>query len=344
MEKFCIVLFAFLAMACNPLKMEVIEQEDRGSHICQLVEYNVSKQERVRSFLLVPKGAETADKLPGLVLLHDHGARFDIGKEKLVKPLASAPEHTKLSSQQWIDDNFDGVFFGDSLAALGYVVIVPDMLYWGGRSTDVAQEWAKLNFCGGEGDIKLLKNQVYEGQRAVYDSLAAQNIIWAEQTINEDAVAAEVLMSLPYVDDDRIGCFGWSMGAHRAWLLTAFCEHIRTGVALCWMTLKETVKQPLKASDYSMLIPHLRDNYDFPDIAQALAPKPFYFLNGTQDKLFPLWSVEKSFEIMQGIYDEKGATGKLKTELFDGPHHCGKDVQARIVDYLSDQLSADVQE
>lgn len=344
MYKFFFVLISFVAIACNPLGLQVIEQEDRGTHICQLVEYNLSEEERVRSFLLVPKGAEKNQDLPGLVLLHDHGARFDIGKEKLVKPLASAPIRTKLSSQQWIDDNFDGVYFGDSLAALGYVVIVPDMLYWGGRSSKKAQQWADINFCGAEGDIKQIKDEVYEGQRAVYDSLYAKNIIWAEQTIEEDARAADVLMSLPYVNDDKIACFGWSMGAHRAWLLTAFSENVQTGVALCWMTLKETVSTPYKASDYSMLIPRLRDNYDFPDIARSLAPKPFYFLNGTQDKLFPLWAVEKSFDIMQGIYEEKGASGQLRTELFEGPHHCGKEVQAMIVNYLSEQLPTQVKE
>jgi hypothetical protein len=128
------------------------------------------------------------------------------------------------------------------------------------------------------------------------------------------------------------------MGAHRSWLLAAFCKDIKAGAALCWMTLKETCANPYKASDYSMLIPAFRDKYDFPDIAIWMAPKHFFFLSGSQDKLFPVWSVESSFKRMNGIYAKDGAEGNLKTEFFDGPHHCGLEVQKRISDYLDSQL------
>ena len=319
-------------------RMTVLESEQRDGYECSLIEYNVTETERVRSYLLIPDGARDGAVFPGLVMLHDHGARFDIGKEKLVRPLASAPENIRRSSAQWVGDNFDGVCFADSLAALGYAVIVPDMLYWGSRSSALCRRWSRMKFCGEEGDIGRVKDLVYEGQRAVYDSLARGGVNWAVKTLEEDAAAARLLGSLGFVDKDRIGCFGWSMGAHRAWLLAAFCPEIRTGVALCWMTLKETCPPPYKASDYSMLIPELRDRYDFPDIARLLAPKPFFFLNGSQDKLFPVWAVERSFSRMQEIYESEGVGGKLRTEFFDGPHHCGKEVQRLITEYLDSCL------
>ncbi len=34
-----------------------------------------------------------------------------------------------------------------------------------------------------------------------------------------DSRHARLLSSLPFVDASRVGCFGWSMGAHRAGLL-----------------------------------------------------------------------------------------------------------------------------
>lgn len=319
-------------------QLVILESEQREGYRCELVEYNVAKDERVQAYMLIPDDASGSSRKPGLVLLHDHGARFDIGKEKLVKPLPSAAENIKRSAAQWCEDNFDDIYFGDRLASLGYVVIVPDMLYWGSRSTPLCQKWSRMKFCGEDGDINEVKTQVYEGQRAVYDSLERKGIIWAQKTIEEDAAAANVLKKSGIVDNRRIGCFGWSMGAHRAWLLTAFCKDVKTGVALCWMTLKETQATPYKASDYSMLIPSLRDRYDFPDIARWLAPKPFYFLSGRQDKLFPAWSVEESFTRMQDIYKKSGASGKLRTEFFDGPHHCGRDVQAMIEAFLASEL------
>lgn len=335
------VLFAVLTVSvicsCSGQAYKVLEEEQRDGYSCSLIEYRTPAGEMVQSYLLVPDGASPRDRRAGLVLLHDHGARFDIGKEKLVRPLPSAPENIRLSAAQWTE-NFDGVWFGDKLASLGYVVIVPEQLYWGSRSTELCQKWSRMEFCGEEGDRKAVKNAVYEGQREVYDSLARKGVNWAMRTMEEDAAAAELLAGMDFVDAGRIGAFGWSMGAHRCWMLAAFCPVVRTGVALCWMTLKETQAQPYKASDYSMYVPEYRDRLDFPEIAGWLAPKPFFFYNGVQDKLFPKWSVDAAFARMQEIYADAGAEGMLTTEFFDGPHHCGLEVQDRIIDYFENTL------
>ena len=340
-----ILLAALLAAAMISCEKKqegftIMEEEQRDGYVCQLIEYNVSPQERVQSYLLIPDEASAQNPRPALVLLHDHGARFDIGKEKLVRPLPSAPLNIRRSSQEWIDSGFDGVYFADSLARLGYVVIAPDMLYWGSRSTELCRKWSRMKFCGEEGDIEEIKTQVYEGQKTVYDSLQRKGVVWAEQTLREDALAVALVKGLDCVDPERIGCFGWSMGAHRSWLLGAYCDDIRAGAALCWMTLKETCRTPYKASDYAMLIPELREKYDFPDIAYKLAPKPFLFLNGLNDKLFPVYAGEESFRRMNAVYDEKGAHGKLRTEFFDGGHHCGKAEQRTIVDFFRESLGA----
>ncbi len=350
------LLLSVSACGTGAEQMSVIGSERRDGYECMLVEYSGG----LRSYLLVPDCASAGSPRPGLVLLHDHGARFDIGKEKLVKPLAGVPENIRLSSAQWARDNFDGVYLADSLASLGYVVIVPDMLYWGERCSDACREWSQLKFAGadglpegsrdgGAGDrdrktaLDSLKKVVYEGQRAVYDSLYARGEIWAWKTLEEDASAARMLAGLEYVDNDRIGVFGWSMGAHRAWMLAAFCPEISGGVSLSWMTLKETVEEPYKASDYAMLVPSLRERHDFPDIALKLAPKPYLFLSGTEDRLFPAGTVAKAFARMQEIYTEKGAEGRLRTEFFEGGHHCGKEVQSVIVDFFDSLFSVEKQ-
>ena len=91
-----------------------------------------------------------------------------------------------------------------------------------------------------------------------------------------------------------------------------------------------------------MLVPALRSGYDFPDIALKLAPRPYLFLNGTRDKLFPVPAVKEAFSIMQEIYREKGAEGRLRTEFFEGGHHCGKDVQRRISAFFGSLSSSDL--
>jgi dienelactone hydrolase len=355
--------------------MVVVAEEDRGDYVCKMVEFSVDdtytdsrgrkirSKERINGYLLVPDVAEKG-KCPALVMLHDHGARFDIGKEKLVRPIADilpegVDDHIYRSSRQWIDKNFDGVYVADSLASLGYVILVTDALYWGERSSDEAQRWSELNYArmGDESyevdrtltgkprkdTIKALKIRVYGGQRKVYSELRNKKIIWAEKILRDDIASVNLLAGLPYVDSKNIGAFGFSMGAHRCWLLSAFCDKVKCGVSLSWMTAMEGYEGN-NDSDLSMRIQPMRDYLDFGDIAKFLAPKPMLFLNGESDHLFPKGLVQIAFDKMKAHYEayEKvsgiPSAKYLDTEFFDGGHHCGKNEQATIVSFFRKYL------
>ena len=216
--------------------METILSEHMVGYVCSLIGFNVGDGERVRGYLLVPDTASPDSKAPAVVLLHDHGARFDIGKEKLVRPLAQ--KHIVRSAEQWADRYFDGVFFGDFLASEGFTVIVADAIYWGERSSPEAQEWSRLSFGNGadmatenpdcrKHRIRELKQEVYEGQREIYANYEKAGRCWAEKILEDDIATAELVASLPFVDTSRIYAAGFSMGAHRCWLLSAFSDRIR---------------------------------------------------------------------------------------------------------------------
>lgn len=331
--------------------MKVVQVERRDGYECQYVEFDVEKGERIPAYLLVPDGASRRALRPAVVMLHDHGARFDIGKEKLVRPIVSllpagAEDHIARSAQQWTDKNFDGVYFADSLASQGYVVLVADALYWGERSSADAQRWSELSYGLHDDDkdaarvrkqeIKRLKNVIYEGQCDVYDSLQRDGVIWAEKMLRDDVASVRLLASLPYVDKDNIGAFGFSMGAHRCWMLAAFCPEVKCGVALSWMTTLDRSEE-MKASDYSMAVMPMREQMDFGDIGMFLAPKPMLFLNGETDHLFPKENVQEAFRKLNSYYDAAGSDA-LRAEFFPGGHHCGKEVQRTIVGYLNRNL------
>lgn len=341
--------------------MKVVEKERRDGYECHYIEFSVARAERISAYLLVPDKASIVRRCPAVVMLHDHGARFDIGKEKLVKPMTSvlakgADDHIMHSSRQWIDKNFDGVYLADSLASLGYVVLVADALYWGERSSEDAQRWSELNFADPDGGlseglsskerkalIKELKNTVYDGQKLLYDSLYADGVIWAEKMLRDDVASVQLLRRLPFVDRRNIGAFGFSMGAHRCWMLSALCKDVKCGVALSWMTSLDR-EERMKPSDYSMAVMPMREQLDFGDIGIWLAPKPMLFLNGTSDHLFPKEKVEVAFAKLQSYYSDYNKAGTepsfepLQTVFFNGGHHCGKDVQSYIVRFLDDNL------
>lgn len=349
---------------CVRPRMKMLAKEGREGYECRYVEFSVEEEERIKAYLLVPDKASRAEKCPAVLMLHDHGARFDIGKEKLVRPMSSVlpdgqDDHIVKSSRQWIDKNFDGVFLADSLASLGYVVLVADALYWGERSPEDAQKWSELNYgnpASGIYDglsskerkdlIKELKTKVYDGQRVLYDSLYDCGTIWAEKMLWDDVASVQLLSRLPFVDKRNIGAFGFSMGAHRCWMLAAFCDEVKCGVALSWMTSLDR-EERMKPSDYSMAVMPMREQLDFGDIGLFLAPKPMLFLNGSEDHLFPMQKVETAFRKLQGHYSDYNKAHSARTEpafeplqtvFFNGGHHCGSDVQTTIVRFLDEYL------
>ena len=313
------------------------DEEDRGSYSIYRVKIGA-----IPAFLLVPERVDAEHPGPAVLMLHDHGARFDIGKEKLARPLKSAPENIKRSARQWVDKNFEGVFLADSLASLGYIVLVPDALYCGERSSADAQRWSCLTFLEDyEKDlpnradtIKVLKDVVYEGQRDVYATCRSNlGLEWAEVILQDDLVALTWLYGLDIVDKERIGAFGFSMGAHRTWFLASHTGILRCAVAQNWMT-SLAAADVTSASSLSMSVSYLRKEKDIPEIAAMASPTPMLMLAGERDHLFPRDTVARCFEVMQNLYEPN----MLRTEFFDGEHECPKRVQARIVSYLDEML------
>ena len=112
-----------------PFEPKIIAEQDRGSYVARKVVFNVTGDSRVLAFLLVPK---SAGPHPAVLLLHDHGAKFDIGKEKVIEPWDEPPEKIE-SARQWITQYYGGRFIGDELARRGYVCLATDMLNWSDR-------------------------------------------------------------------------------------------------------------------------------------------------------------------------------------------------------------------
>lgn len=326
---------------------DVIAVEDRGGYECRLIEYRASSAPDagiVRAYLLVPDSI-SVKKCPAVLMLHDHGARFDIGKEKLVSPVPGLPSRVIRSSRQWVGRYFDGAYMADTLASMGYVVLVPDALYWGDRCPEDARRWSELSF-GDTGDaqdsrmkdsVKVLKKRVFDGQRQVYDSLMSRGTVWAEKILQEDKSAASLLASLPYVDKERIGVFGFSMGAHRCWLLSVFSTDVKCGAAVCWMMCKKDYDDS-SVSDLSMRIPALRDRYDFPEVASMACPKPMLFINGEDDSLFPEHSAAQAFDMIDSVYARHGSEAFVKTMFVPGGHHCGAQVQDEVYRFFEEHL------
>ena len=295
--------------------MEVTDREQREGYEACKIRFNLSEWSRVPAYLLVPEGK---GPFPAIVLLHDHGAHFFIGKEKMVRPFHVAPEVME-DADKWAKQCYDGQYVGDYLARHGYVVLTVDALLWGERGR---KEGAS-----------------YEAQQALASNFLQMGASWGAFINVDDMRSAEFLASLPFVDKERVGSLGFSMGAYRSWMLAAMTDVVRASASVCWMNTTEhlmtlTNNQNKGGSAYAMLIPGLRRYLDYPHVASLACPKPTLFFNGTRDKLFPVEGVKDAYQEMEIVWKSQGASDRLVTKLWDEKHFFSKEMQKETLEFF----------
>lgn len=295
--------------------MEVTDREQRDGYEAYKIRFNLSEWSRVPAYLLVPEGE---GPFPAIVLLHDHGAHFSIGKEKMVRPFYVAPEIME-DADQWARQCYDGQYVGDYLARHGYVVLAVDALFWGERGRK--------------------EGTSYDAQQALASNFLQMGASWGAFINVDDMRSAEFLASLPFVDKKRVGSLGFSMGAYRSWMLAALTDVVRASASICWMNTTEhlmtlTNNQNKGGSAYAMLIPALRRYLDYPHVASIACPKPTLFFNGTRDKLFPIEGVRDAYREMEAVWKSQGASDRLVTKLWDEKHFFNKEMQKETLEFF----------
>lgn len=298
--------------------VKVIGEEKREGYTARKLEFNLSDFYRVRAYVLIPDGE---GPFPAVNLLHDHGAHLYIGKEKMIRPFDD-DSLVLDDADKWVDNLYGGQYFGDYFAKNGYVVFSTDAPMWGerGRAEGV--------------------------DRSKYDIIAGNMMMYGRDLsafmTYDDIASTDFLATLPEVDPKRIGCAGCSMGAYRAWMLSALSDKISACAAVCWMITTDvqmTWKYGRKESGgFANCIPALRQYLDYPHIASIACPKPTLFISGTEDKLFKVPGVKKAFKIMHEVWDSQNAGGNLETELWPIPHSCGIEAQQRVLDFFNKKL------
>ena len=299
--------------------MEVIASQKRNGHTAYKIEFNLTDYSRVPAYLLIPDGEGT---FPGVVLLHDHGAHFSIGKEKMIRPFG-VDSLVVADAEKWVSTCYESQYPGDYLASQGYVVLAADALFWGER--------------GRKEGVR------YESQQAiscVFDMLGRS---WSAFVGYEDMYTADFLASLPQVDTERIGCMGFSMGGYRSWMLAALSDKVKAGAAVCWMTTTEYQLSPQYSkgkgdSNYVNVLPGLRRYMDYPHIASIAAPKPMLFFNGSSDRLFPVPAVEDAYNTMRSVWSSQNKSENLVTKLWDTHHVCNQAMQSEIARFFDKHL------
>ena len=330
-------IFATMQMAPpepEDYSYEVIAREQREGYEAQKIAFNINRWERVLAYLLVPDSPVTPQKgkkMAGILLLHDHGAHFTIGKEKMVKPFG-VDSLTLADAEDWVAKCYDGVYVGDELAKQGYVVLSTDALFWGDRTpSPMPYEPSERN------------KQLYDRQQALASNMMQMGTSWGAWITWDDIRSAAFLAHLPMVNAEKVGCVGFSMGSYRSWMLAALSDDIKASASICWMNDTEHLmtienNQNKGGSAYSILIPGIRNIADYPQVASLAAPKAALFFNGTKDKLFPVDGVRASYEVMRKAWQAQNADDRLITKLWEEKHFFNKAQQREVVEFFNKYL------
>jgi dienelactone hydrolase len=133
--------------------------------------------------------------------------------------------------------------------------------------------------------------------------------------------AIDLLESLPYVDGDKIGCIGHSLGGHNTIFTAVFDQRIRAMVSSCGFTpFHDYYGGKLAGWTSDRYMPRIRTAYDnspdrvpfdFYELVATLAPRPFFINAPVRDDNFEVGGVKKAVAAANEIYALRGAKEHL---------------------------------
>ena len=216
-------------------KGKVISKKIFKSYVQETVSYNVEKDERIKSFLLIPK--KLNKKTSVVICHHQHASKYNQAKSEIVglkgnKNLAYAKE----------------------LAERGFITFAPDAIAFEGRNK------AKNNWWGSE--YFELASRIIQGKTLL------------EKTLSDLSSAINYLETRKEINKSKIGFIGHSYGGRMAILLPAYDKRVKVSVSNCYcrnlgnsLDFKSKTRIPME-----LVVPNILKYGDFQDIVKLVHP------------------------------------------------------------------------
>jgi dienelactone hydrolase len=200
------------------------------------------------------------------------------------------------------------------LAERGFVTLAPDYPSFGEHTYDFA---AVRGYQSGS-------------MKAVWDNMRA----------------IDLLVALPEVDAERIGCIGHSLGGHNAVFTSIFEPRISTIVCSCGFTgLKYDDLPSWTGPRYFPRIATEFDNsaeqmpFDFHELIASLAPRPVLICAAEKDDDFDVKGVREVMQAAKTVYALHGAESQLQAVYPPVPHSFPDNIREKAYEFLETHLS-----
>jgi dienelactone hydrolase len=278
---------------------------------------------------------------PAIVLLHDHGGFYYFGKDKMLENEQEPPILTAFRKGLYADGPV-----APMLARLGYVVLTIDAFYFGARRLDphtLPPAKAAAVSALPAGSLEGIRE--FNKLAGTYEGLVAKTLFlsgttWPGILLWDDLRTVDYLQTRPEVNQDRIGCFGLSLGGFRAALLAAFHPQIRSSVICCFMsTFPSMLRQDVEHHTWMAYVPGGAAVMDLPDVASLAAPNHLLVQYGLRDRLFPLEGKHASAKKIKNVFEKASVPERMEAKFYDAPHMVSHPMGVDAVNWFGRTLS-----
>jgi dienelactone hydrolase len=282
----------------------LLHTERRDGYTLEHLELDLNGIQKVPAILLLPDRLQKP--APAMLYLHWHGGNYDKSKEELLDGRPVLPAYAPVYAQK------------------GIIALAIDSWCFGERRPYPDPQ------DGSRGEADTFKEMLWKGQ-----CLFGMMLFDEWQALN-------YLCSRSEVDPHRIGAFGISMGATKAWWLAALDERIRCCIDLCCLTDFEALIAAKGLSGHGIYyyVPSLLKHFQTHEINELIVPRPRLSLNGARDALTPPEGVKRIRDHLYHLYARYGKAEDCRIELFDCGHEELPEMRKLVLEWLDRCLVA----
>ncbi|MGN7200663.1 acetylxylan esterase [Arthrobacter sp. SAFR-044] len=297
---------------------------------------------RTTAWLVRPAGH--SGSLPGVLALHCHGGNKFGGADRLVELPEGHPSATAARTGL-----YDGRALATDIARRGFAVLAHDTFAWGSRKFDLStppwrtasaaaarqSQWREDGVVPSDADEYNAAAGFHEDTVAKAAGLLGTSL--AGTVAYDDLAALDILASLPGVEQENLGCIGFSGGGGRSLVLAALSPRIRAAVVTCMMTTFESLFPAyLDAHSWLLQTPGLWKLGDWPDLTGRSAAARFLVQYALADELFPEDGMRQAHRRLEALH---AGTDMYTGSFWPGGHVFTAGMQAEATDFLAKTLA-----
>ncbi|MDQ0663018.1 dienelactone hydrolase [Arthrobacter ulcerisalmonis] len=298
---------------------------------------------RTTGWLIRPAGR--SGPLPGVLALHCHGGNKFGGADRLVELPDSHPSAAAARA-----GHYDGRALATDTARRGFAVLAHDAFAWGSRKFDLSDppwrtaaaaaarqaQWREDGVVPSVADEYNAAAGCHEDTVAKAAGLLGTSL--AGMVAHDDLSALEILAALPDVDEDRLGCIGFSGGGGRSLALAVLSPRIRAAVVTCMMTTFGSLFPAyLDAHSWLLQTPGLWKLGDWPELTARAAAARFLVQYALADELFPEDGMRQAHRLLESLH---GGTDRYTGSFSPGGHVFTAAMQDEALDFLAQTLAS----